>query len=96
MEQILITVGTIEPRKGHDHLLDAIESLLARRSDVGFAIVGKRGWLVDDLIARLQGLASRYPQVKWVEGANDRSWPPFTSRPAQRSCRHAPKASACR
>lgn len=72
VEQILITVGTIEPRKGHDHLLDAIESLLARRSDVGFAIVGKRGWLVDDLIARLQGLASRYPQVKWVEGANDR------------------------
>lgn len=72
VKEFLLTVGTLEPRKGHDHLLAAIELCLAERPETGFVIAGKRGWLVDGVIETLTALSARYPQLRWIEGANDR------------------------
>jgi glycosyltransferase involved in cell wall biosynthesis len=55
---VFLTVGTLEPRKGIQQLLDAAENLW-RDGDAVFVLVGKQGWMVDSLIDRIQ----RHPQV---------------------------------
>jgi glycosyltransferase involved in cell wall biosynthesis len=52
---LFVMVGTVEPRKGHDYVLDAFESLWARGVDATLVFVGKPGWNVDALIARFDG-----------------------------------------
>ena len=54
-----LVVGTIEPRKGHETILDAFEALWKINTDVDLIVVGKAGWLVDELIARMEAVASR-------------------------------------
>ena len=49
-----LMVGTIEPRKNHQLALDAFERLWADGSDLKLVIVGKPGWLVDELLKRLR------------------------------------------
>lgn len=50
-------VSTLEPRKGHRLLFDVWKRLLAagipQQHDFKLVFVGRRGWLVDDLIAEL-------------------------------------------
>jgi len=64
-------VGTLEPRKGHAQTLDAFEALWAEGVDVNLAIVGKEGWLVDDLAKRLRGHKERGKRLFWLEGVSD-------------------------
>ncbi|MBY7847280.1 glycosyltransferase family 4 protein [Vibrio fluvialis] len=47
-------VGTIEPRKGHTQVLDAFEQLWAEGGEQTLVIVGKKGWMVDSLVERLE------------------------------------------
>ena len=49
-----IMVGTIEPRKGHADVLDCFEKLWQQGNKANLLIVGKTGWLVDELIKRIQ------------------------------------------
>jgi O-antigen biosynthesis alpha-1,2-rhamnosyltransferase len=53
-----LTVSTIEPRKNHGLLLDAFERLWQTRPEARLCLVGKRGWLCDDLLSRVR----RHPQ----------------------------------
>ena len=66
-----LMVGTIEPRKGYAQALAAFEQLWASGHDLQLVIVGKRGWMVDRLIARL----GRHPQLGtrlfWLEDISD-------------------------
>jgi len=48
-----LTVGTIEPRKNHVLLLDAFEQIWARYPDARLCLVGRIGWLCDDLVRRV-------------------------------------------
>ncbi|HNW93528.1 MAG TPA: glycosyltransferase family 1 protein [bacterium] len=59
----LLYVGTIEPRKNLAQLVDALVPLW-RSGAVRQPLVlaGKRGWLQDDLLARI----ARIPQVRWL------------------------------
>lgn len=49
-----LMVGTIEPRKGHTQVLDAFEQLWAEGGEQTLVIVGKKGWMVDSLVERLE------------------------------------------
>ncbi|WP_043331754.1 glycosyltransferase [Methylosinus sp. LW4] len=51
-ENLFLMVGTIEPRKGHDYVLDAFERLWASGVDATLVFVGKAGWSVDELLRR--------------------------------------------
>lgn len=66
-----LMVGTVEPRKGYAQTLAAFELLWEQDIDVNLVIVGKRGWLVDQLAARF----SRHPELNqrlfWLEGISD-------------------------
>jgi glycosyltransferase involved in cell wall biosynthesis len=48
-----LIVSTIEPRKGHTQALDAFELLWQQGIAVNLVIVGKPGWMTEQLIERL-------------------------------------------
>ena len=66
-----LMVSTIEPRKGHAQTLAAFEELWAAGIDLNLVIVGKRGWLVDNLVARLEAHPERNSRLFWLEGISD-------------------------
>jgi glycosyltransferase involved in cell wall biosynthesis len=70
-DEAFLTVGTVEPRKGHDQILRAFESLWERGEHVKLVIVGKEGWMVSDLCERLRAHPERGQRLFWLEGISD-------------------------
>jgi len=66
-----LMVGTVEPRKGHAQTLSAFERLWDQDIDVNLIIVGKKGWLVDELAERLKQHAELGKRLFWLEGISD-------------------------
>ncbi|MGQ0603952.1 MAG: glycosyltransferase family 4 protein, partial [Anaerolineales bacterium] len=55
--RFILYVGTIEPRKNLNTLLEAYAVLRRSLPDVGLVIAGGKGWLYDDFFARLRALS---------------------------------------
>lgn len=51
-----LCVGTIEPRKGVDQLLRVFNNLTKIDNSIYLDIIGKKGWLVEELYSQLQKL----------------------------------------
>ena len=66
-----LMVGTLEPRKGHAQVLDAFEQLWPLGVDANLVIVGKQGWMVDELVARLRAHPELGKRLFWLEGLRD-------------------------
>lgn len=66
----VLVVGTVEPRKAVDTVVDAVVSLRDRGHDLGLVIVGSHGWVSAELADRLVDLA-REPWFAWHTSAND-------------------------
>ncbi|HWS73603.1 MAG TPA: glycosyltransferase, partial [Quisquiliibacterium sp.] len=66
-----LMVGTVEPRKGHAQALEAFELLWARGLDCRLLIVGRAGWMVDALVARLRAHPELGARLVWLEDASD-------------------------
>jgi glycosyltransferase involved in cell wall biosynthesis len=64
-------VGTLEPRKNQAQLLDAFELLWDRGLESGLVLVGSRGWLSDDLQARLGAHPMSGRRLHWLRQATD-------------------------
>ena len=54
-----VVIGTIEPRKNLDLLLRALEHPSVAASDLTFIVIGRRGWLADQALARLRPQAQQ-------------------------------------
>jgi glycosyltransferase involved in cell wall biosynthesis len=67
----ILTVGTIEPRKGHAQALAAFEILWAQKVDANLVIVGKEGWLVKPLIDKLRHHPELGKRLFWLEAISD-------------------------
>ncbi len=69
----VLMVGTVEPRKGQDILLDAFEWLWAEMGTDApmLAIVGRPGWRTDALQRRLTTHAARGTSLHWLDAASD-------------------------
>lgn len=67
----LLVVGTVEPRKGVDVVLDAAESLWALGEDVCVQFVGNPGWAPRTTRNRLAEMAATNERVSWLTGASD-------------------------
>lgn len=52
-KKFVLMVGTVEPRKGYNDALDAMEKLWAEGNDTVLVIVGKSGWKTKSLQRRL-------------------------------------------
>jgi len=59
-ERYVIVVGTIEPRKNLVRLLEALQRLRDGGLTLPLVVVGSKGWLYDDLFARLEALPLRH------------------------------------
>lgn len=64
-------VGTLEPRKGHRQVLDAFECLWKRGHQVNLIIVGKQGWMVEDLVEKIASHPRLNLQLFWLEAISD-------------------------
>jgi len=70
-QKIVLMVGTIEPRKGHDQVLEAFEILRARKVDAELVIVGKQGWCVEELVEKLKVHSDMEAGITWFSTASD-------------------------
>lgn len=66
-----LMVGTLEPRKGHAQVLDAFEHLWHGGHALHLIIVGKQGWMVDELAQRLANHPEQASQLHWLQGVSD-------------------------
>lgn len=64
-------VSTVEPRKGHQTILDAYELLRQDDVDIRLMFAGREGWLVDSLSQRIQTHPDFGGRLRWVRGASD-------------------------
>lgn len=67
----VLAVGTVEPRKRHDLILDAFEQAWAVGSQLRLALVGKQGWNVDALVTRIRAHSEFGRRLFWSERASD-------------------------
>ncbi|MCL4526989.1 MAG: glycosyltransferase [Gammaproteobacteria bacterium] len=66
-----LMVGTLEPRKHQSQALAAFELLWRAHVQVNLVIVGKQGWMVDELAERLHRHPERERHLFWLEGISD-------------------------
>lgn len=66
-----LSVGTIEPRKAQQLILEAFETLWQKGGDVNLVFVGKKGWMVDSLVEKMLNHPERGKRFFWLAGASD-------------------------
>jgi glycosyltransferase involved in cell wall biosynthesis len=66
-----LSVGTIEPRKGHSVLLDAMEVAWQREPELRLIIVGQPGWHTETLQQRMTALAAGNSRFLWFANSSD-------------------------
>jgi glycosyltransferase involved in cell wall biosynthesis len=69
-----ITVGTVEPRKDHQTLLRAFEQVHSQHGNVSLVIVGRQGWLAEEIMKSIQTAAESLP-VYHLQGIRDNMLP---------------------
>ena len=66
-----LMVGTVEPRKGHRQALAAMEHLWADGIDVNLVIVGKKGWMMNDMAEQIEGHPELNNRLFWLREVSD-------------------------
>jgi glycosyltransferase involved in cell wall biosynthesis len=67
----VLMVGTIEPRKGHQQVVEAFKLLWETRKDVSLVLVGKPGWGTKSLQTDLSLLRENRLDFFWLDNASD-------------------------
>ena len=67
----LLMVGTVEPRKGHQQVLDGFNELWHNHPHITLIIVGKQGWDVDHLIQQIKQHPKLNINLFWLKGCSD-------------------------
>ncbi|MEP6942294.1 MAG: hypothetical protein ABI981_05135, partial [Betaproteobacteria bacterium] len=68
---VYLTVGTIEPRKGHSLMLDAFDALWSRGTDARLVIFGRLGWRSDALAQRIRAHPEYTRRLLWFDAGSD-------------------------
>ncbi|WP_396190291.1 glycosyltransferase, partial [Flavobacterium sp.] len=66
-----LSVGTLEPRKGYQLVLDAFEILWQQGQEVTWVIVGKTGWMMENFCKRVTNHRLYGKNLFWFEGISD-------------------------
>jgi glycosyltransferase involved in cell wall biosynthesis len=69
--RFVLVVGTIEPRKNQRLVLEAFDRLSRRHQDLALVLVGKEGWLTEDLVADIRAHPEFGRRLLWLEGIDD-------------------------
>ncbi|WP_159727429.1 glycosyltransferase family 1 protein [Methylosinus sp. Ce-a6] len=68
---LFLSVGTLEPRKGHAIALDAFDRWWREGADVRYVIVGSKGWNVRALQRRILTHPEFGRRLFWLQGVSD-------------------------
>ena len=68
----VLTVGTIEPRKGHAQALAAFEGIWQQEAPFEWIVAGRAGWKVDDLLRRIVSHPELGRRLHWIDSPDDR------------------------
>lgn len=68
---LFVAVGTIEPRKGYENILDGFDVLWRDGNNSQLWIFGKPGWKTQKLQARILSHTEFGRKLKWFRGATD-------------------------
>lgn len=71
MRRYLLVVGTLEPRKNQQLVLDAFDRLRRRHDDLGVVLVGRQGWLTDELADRIRAHPDYGHRLLWPDAVDD-------------------------
>lgn len=66
-----ILVGTVEPRKGHKVVLNAFKQIWKDEKNVSLCFIGKKGWMVDSLVAEIEEQARLNNNFFYFSNASD-------------------------
>jgi glycosyltransferase involved in cell wall biosynthesis len=66
-----LMVGTVEPRKAHAEVLDVFNELWEEGVEINLVIVGKKGWLVDSLVLKMENHVRKDVNLFWFNGITD-------------------------
>jgi len=69
--ETFLMVGTVEPRKGYAQTLAAFEKIWIEGGDLILAIVGKQGWMVDELADRMRNHPELGKRLFWLDSISD-------------------------
>jgi glycosyltransferase involved in cell wall biosynthesis len=64
-------VSTLEPRKAHAQLLDAVSLLWDQGEDFNLVLVGRQGWNVETLVASIPSHPLFGERLFWLDGISD-------------------------
>ena len=70
-EKIFLMVGTIEPRKGYDLVLDTFDRIWNQESEDKLCIIGKPGWNMEEFIVRLRNHPEAGKRLLLLDHASD-------------------------
>ncbi|MGZ3183727.1 MAG: glycosyltransferase family 4 protein [Telluria sp.] len=68
-----LSVGTLEPRKNYELVVDVFDEVCKRDNprDVSFVIVGKSGWNNENLVRRIKQHPEYGKRLWWLDAADD-------------------------
>jgi glycosyltransferase involved in cell wall biosynthesis len=70
-DNFILTVGTIEPRKGHAHLLKSAEIIWNREINIELVLVGKPGWGTSALQRQIKSHPEFGRRLHWLQNVSD-------------------------
>ena len=66
----IFMVGTIEPRKNHQFVLDMFDKYL-KNTDISLVFAGRIGWNVEELTSRMKKYEESYDNFYFINAGND-------------------------
>lgn len=73
-DKYILMVGTLEPRKGHLPVIQAFTKLwLSSSTDYSLILVGRQGWLVENLIKDIEASQFYNKKLIWLNDVEDTS-----------------------
>ncbi|PIF04230.1 MAG: hypothetical protein CSA86_02610 [Arcobacter sp.] len=70
-KKYILFVGTIEPRKNQEEVLDAFDILAQRFPDLHLVFIGKKGWKIDSLINKIKNHSLLNKRFYWFDDIDD-------------------------
>jgi glycosyltransferase involved in cell wall biosynthesis len=67
----LIMVGTIEPKKGHIRIIEALEKLWQDGYKRPLVIIGRRGWMYDSIVRKIHTSKFYGSKLNWFSDLSD-------------------------
>ena len=66
-----LCVGTLEPRKNLDVVLDAFDRLWSDNHDISLVLIGRAGWLCESLLNRVRTHREKGVRLFWFDDVDD-------------------------